>query len=385
MKHVMILPLVMTFILLFTITSRGQMCGVSDSSSNAQSQAYKKITVSKDTVANLMKSVINSFHIKTDGTDTIKVAVEIDATLLAQFKDSAACYLYITRLYHEVDSIYYKEINVHIYVCHFDIIKSSTVYDETSTNLGQICTNFQNAWNAKHADIPRTVAQFLTWDPYGGGGYGIVGALGKGSVNTNAYSIAGVTAARDTTYDPLTQKYISSFTYDIYIVAHEISHNCGSHHTASCFYGGFALDTCAGPSDACLPADKGSQYIYVSNNDTFRYYYNRGSILSYCVNPGPQSPNLSFILPGDVTAGINSTIHPVPTFSIYPNPSSNNVRINGSGTFTVTISDITGRNIYTENCINKTDISISGFATGTYIVRISEGFSWTNYKLMIVR
>jgi len=236
--------------------------------------------------------------------------------------------------------------------------------------------------NAKYSKIPRTVAQFLTWSQFGGGGYGIVGALGKGTVNTNAYSIAGITAAADTSWDPFTQKNVSSYTYDIYIVAHEISHNCGSHHTASCFYGGFALDTCAGPSDACLPTDTGSRYNYQG----FKFYYNKGSILSYCVQPGPQGPNLSFILPGDViAAGINPLSHGMSSFNMYPNPANDNVRIDGHGAFTVLVSDITGRNVYSATFINNAYINTSGYANGTYIVNINDGNSRAVKKLMVVR
>jgi len=382
MKQVIFFSFIVALMLLFTFQVEAQMCGVSESYTNTQSTTNKTTTVSKDTVVNLMKSVINSFGIKTDGTDTIKVAVEVDATLLGKFKDSAACYLFISKLYNSVDSIYYKEIKVHISMCHFDIVKSSTIYNQTSSNLAQTCTNFQTAWNAKYSKIPRTVAQFLTWSQYGGGGYGIVGALGKGSVNTNAYSIAGITAAGDISWDPFTKTNVSSRTYDIYIVAHEISHNCGSHHTASCFYGGLALDTCAGPSDACLPKDTGSRYNYQG----FKFYYNRGSILSYCVQPGPQGPHLSFILPGDVTAsGINTQSSAVPSFSMFPNPANDNVWIDGPGTFTVLVSDITGRNVYSGTFIDKAYINTFGYSSGTYIVSVYDSYSRATKKLMVVR
>ncbi len=381
MKQVKLFSILMSSALIITLNVKAQMCAVSEPYSSSQAQLTGKVTISKDTVVNLMKSVINSFGIKTDGTDTIKVAVEVDATLAGRFKDSAACFLFITKLYHSVDSIYFKEIKVHISICHFDIVKSSNIYGETGPNLAQICTNFQSAWNTKYSKISRTVAQFLTWSQFGGGGYGILNSLGKGSVNANAYSIAGITAAADTSWDPFTKKNVSSFTYDIYIVAHEISHNCGSHHTASCFYAGFPLDTCYGPSDACLPNDTGSRYNYQG----FKFYYNKGTILSYCVQPGPQGPNLSFILPGDVTAGVNTQDHSFPLFSIYPNPANDNIRIEGPGTFAVSIHDITGRNVYSGMFKNNAYINTSGYAIGTYIVSVNDGNSKTIEKLMIIR
>ena len=287
----------------FLANAQTELCGVNETSAPASLSNSGTTTISKDTVANLMKSVISSFGIKTDGTGTIKVAVEVDSLLRAQFKDSASCYAYIRQLYNKVDSIYFKEINVHISICSFDILKHSNVYGENNQAFSsQVCTSFENTWNTKHSNISRTVAQLLTWEQYGGGGYGILNALG----NTNAYSVAGITAAEDTSYYPFTQRNVSSYSYDIYIVAHELSHNCGAHHTASCFYG-FALDTCSGAADACLPALTGAQ----DNFSGFKYYYNRGSILSYCVNPGPVSPYLSFILQNNVAAtGINSAIAP---------------------------------------------------------------------------
>src|ERR1700722_14018266 len=125
MKQIGVFSFAIASMLFFVINAKGQMCGVSEPYSSTPFQANGTTSVSKDTVVNLMKSVINSFGIKTDGTDTIKVAVEVDATLLGRFKDSAACYLFITKLYHSVDSIYFKEIKVHISICHFDIVKSS--------------------------------------------------------------------------------------------------------------------------------------------------------------------------------------------------------------------------------------------------------------------
>jgi len=354
--------------MLFSSFAHGQECSVSESFSGTEQAAAGIKHVSKDTVVNLMKSVINSFKLKTDGTDTLQVAVEIDDVLLSQFKDSATCYQYILQLYNKVDSIYFKEINIHVAVCHFDIVRNNP-YSESTATVQTVCTNFENAWNANHSKIKRTTAQFLTYSFAGGGGYGLVGELG----NQFAYSDAGVTAAKLNAYFPATRQYISSMTYDVYIVAHELSHNCGSHHTASCFYSGFALDTCGNPSDACLPNGKGAMYDYISGKDTFWYYYNPGSILSYCVNPGPIGPKLSFILPGDITLGIAPEQQLKVSFSVYPNPVSGYFGIYGvKGKFRISVQDITGRTVIqkTSDQIETEMIDVSALPAGIYIVNI---------------
>ena len=56
-----------------------------------------------------------------------------------------------------------------------------------------------------------------------------------------------------------------------------------------------------------------------------------------------------------------------------------------SGTFTLSITDITGRNVYSGKFIDNADINTSGYANGTYIVSIIDGYSKTTNKLMVVR
>jgi hypothetical protein len=74
------------------------------------------------------------------------------------------------------------------------------------------------------------------------------------------------------------------------------------------------------------------------------------------------------------------------TFSIYPNPATNFIRINSSaGVDKLSILDISGRVVTQFSNLNLTEaIDISGFRTGMYLVTIESGSS-VNTKKLIVR
>lgn len=116
-------------------------------------------------------------------------------------------------------------------------------------------------WKENYRDVPRDVAHVMTSVSYGGGGFGYYNALcSKGDYAFSVSSVQG--RSRYPTF---------AFTYDIYILAHELGHNFNAHHTHSCA-AGFPLDTCLTEEavrDGCLDASATPKP-------------NPGSIMSYC-------------------------------------------------------------------------------------------------------
>ncbi len=117
-------------------------------------------------------------------------------------------------------------------------------------------------WDTEHKDVPRNTYQVITSVSYGGGGYGILNDL---CGDENARSSASLQVQHTLpTY---------TFTYDSYIMAHELGHNFGAYHTHSCAYGA-PLDTCVveAASASCL-------------DTSLKPRPNPGSIMSYCGGP----------------------------------------------------------------------------------------------------
>lgn len=69
------------------------------------------------------------------------------------------------------------------------------------------------------------------------------------------------------------------------------------------------------------------------------------------------------------------------SFSIYPNPAKDILKINGAKSAQVTISTLDGRRVKTVDHVSE--VNISGLANGTYIVTIREGQKVSTQKLII--
>jgi hypothetical protein len=113
-------------------------------------------------------------------------------------------------------------------------------------------------WSDNYSDVPRDIYHVSTSIGYGGGGFGYLDALCG-----NKYYGMAVTSLQGANGLPT-----FNFSYDVYIVAHELGHNFNAQHTHSCFWNNIPLDTCV-VDNACL-----SQGTQAKPNP--------GSIMSYC-------------------------------------------------------------------------------------------------------
>ena len=118
-------------------------------------------------------------------------------------------------------------------------------------------------WAGQYKLIKRDLGHVMTSISFGGGGLGYPDALCREADYEYGFSTSSVQGShRFPTY---------SFTYDVYIVAHELGHNFNAPHTHSCYFNP-PLDTCVvdeGIQGGCFPASQTTKP-------------NPGSIMSYC-------------------------------------------------------------------------------------------------------
>jgi hypothetical protein len=113
-------------------------------------------------------------------------------------------------------------------------------------------------WKDNYQNVDRDLYHVCTSVNYGGGGFGYFDALcGNKEFGMSVTSLQGWNNLAST-----------DFSYDVYIIAHELGHNFNAQHTHSCFWNNAPLDTCV-VDNACLP--QGTQPKP-----------NPGSIMSYC-------------------------------------------------------------------------------------------------------
>ena len=120
-------------------------------------------------------------------------------------------------------------------------------------------------WQLHYQNVQRDLAHIMTSIGYGGGGFGYYSLCD----NANSYSVSSPQTGH--TYPTF------AFTYDVYIISHEIGHNFTLIHSHDCYWNP-PLDTCYTKDDAALHLDDAC----FSKPITPRK--NPGTIMSYCAN-----------------------------------------------------------------------------------------------------
>ncbi|MGA2298539.1 MAG: LamG-like jellyroll fold domain-containing protein [FCB group bacterium] len=200
----------------------------------------------------------------TDSLIETEIAIETDTEFFkATGSDTAKAQAYAIALLSLVSRVYEEEVNVCFYLTW---LKTWTDNPSDPYNLkgnGQSIPDVViNYWKNNYKDVKRDLAHVMTSIGYGGGGYGYYDAL-CGVAGDYSLSLSSPQCG----YKLPT----FAFTYDVYIVAHEIGHNFNARHTHSCYYG-YPLDTCVtdeGIAGKCLDSSQKPKP-------------NPGSIMSYC-------------------------------------------------------------------------------------------------------
>ncbi len=192
----------------------------------------------------------------------LEVALETDTRFYAAAGASLAkAQSYALAVFSMVNAVYEREVNIRI---HISWLKCWTDSPADPYSCGGDPFVLRDKallyWETNYTSVPRDVYHVMTCLSSGGGGYGYLDQLCKGK-----YAMASSSVQVQHTFP------VYAFTYDSYIVAHELGHNLNAQHTHSCFFG-YPLDT-------CLVADAQGGGCLASGINARP---NPGSIMSYC-------------------------------------------------------------------------------------------------------
>jgi hypothetical protein len=172
----------------------------------------------------------------------LDLAIETDFEYLELFSgDLTAAAEYLVAMYGAVAMVYERDVDIEL------VVVWSRLWDSPDDlfNDDDPLSPFKDYWNKNMGEVNRDLAQFLTGRtnlPYGG-----VAWL-SATCGNHAYSVSGYTLG---SFYSATEPAFGN--WDINVSAHELGHNCGTHHTHD-----YEIDNCAGGD------------------------INRGSIMSYC-------------------------------------------------------------------------------------------------------
>jgi hypothetical protein len=190
----------------------------------------------------------------------LELAIETDTEFFkATGSDYKKARAYILTLLTQMNMIYLEFINVSINLTWIKIWTDSPAdpYDAKG-DYAVLRDKAIPYWETNYKDVERDLYHVITAINYGGGGFGYFDALcGKKQFGMSVSSMQGWNNLP--TFD---------FSYDLYILSHEIGHNFNAQHTHSCYWNNAPLDTCV-VDNACLPAGQ-------------KPLPNPGSIMSYC-------------------------------------------------------------------------------------------------------
>lgn len=163
-------------------------------------------------------------------------------------------------------------------------------YTADGTEPGQLLGQFARHWSRNEGRITRDLAHhFAKIRPVGGGFVGGIAQGGNGNHNlcnsgiSGSYAVSTVYYSRNTVLPGL-PSVSRAFTWDCFVIAHEIGHNIGSWHTHSCNWPPADRDSCQVREDIGDACASGAQ------NRRSR----PGTIMSYCHIPNGNTTPFTF-------------------------------------------------------------------------------------------
>ena len=199
--------------------------------------------------------------------DCIELAIEIDQYTRNTFSSNTAASTWAHAIIAGVSQVYFGEVNVHINVVNTIIWNTVDPYALIINDAGTMLSTLRNHWTANNGSIPRDLVHLLTKrSNTGTGGIAYVDVLCS---NSWGYAFSSDLNSNTSFSFPN-----PSYTWNLFVVAHEIGHNVGSSHTHWCGWAADpALSFSGGPIDNCVNV-QGS----CPNNPTPQV----GTIMSYC-------------------------------------------------------------------------------------------------------
>jgi DNA-binding beta-propeller fold protein YncE len=158
------------------------------------------------------------------GLRQLQLAVETDHEFFQLFGDENATNAYILEMYGAVSDIYIRNIKVRV------DLSFVRVWPQANEPFTAGLNPFQNYWESFMQSTPRDVAQMFSGRGDLPGGVAYLSSVCNGGAYGFCGNALGYFADIDTA---------SVLNYDPLVAAHELGHNCGTHHTDS-----YGLDNC---------------------------------------------------------------------------------------------------------------------------------------------
>jgi hypothetical protein len=168
--------------------------------------------------------------------DCVKIYFEVDNDIFVQKGSTAAVTTYVTGLFNQVAALYAAE-SVNLVISEIYVWTTPSPYQGTSSYT--LLTQFQTTRTSFNGNL----AQLLSYKA--SGGIAVLNGL------CHPYSSARMSFAS------IASSYsaVPTYSWTVMVVAHELGHLLGSHHTHACVWNGnnTAIDGCAGVTEGGCP------------------------------------------------------------------------------------------------------------------------------------
>jgi hypothetical protein len=202
-----------------------------------------------------------------------EIAVDIDSYTYSTFGDVLSATDWALALMTAVSQIYTQELGdlVFLQTTYVHIWQTADPMSNYTNQAGEMLDIFRSTWQNDPvlSSIQRDETHLLTKRNDTG-----TGGIAYLDVVCSSYAYGFSSALSGTT-----NYNISSWTWNLMVVAHELGHNLGSNHTQSCVWPGGPIDNCVSPEGGCS---------YEGGTVT------EGTIMSYCHTNGSVPNVLNF-------------------------------------------------------------------------------------------
>ena len=188
--------------------------------------------------------------------DCVRIYLEADYNIYQNKGSTQAVTNWVTGVYNQVATLYSTD-NIETGLSQIYVWNSSSPYT-SSSNTGTLLSQFQNTRTNYNGDL----AHLMKLGNVSGVAAGFNGIC---STKSQGQSVAYVQSSYST---------VPTFSYTVFVVAHELGHTFGSRHTHACVWNGnnTAIDSCSGftEGNCSLPGNPSGG----------------GTIMSYCPGVG---------------------------------------------------------------------------------------------------
>jgi hypothetical protein len=193
------------------------------------------------------------------------IAVEADSQFYGAIGgDVSKTLAYIGEIFSMSSMIYEDEANLTHHLTWVKVWTTSDPY-QVHGNAYALEDTVKKYWQLHYTTVQRDLAHIMTSISNGGGGFGYYSLCD----NANSYSVSSPQTGH--TYPTF------AFTYDVYIISHEIGHNFTLIHTHDCYWNP-PLDTCYTKDDPNLSLADACFSKPITPRKS------PGTIMSYCAN-----------------------------------------------------------------------------------------------------